>query len=527
MNIPIYTSEINDGLKEQIQNNSVACLSVAEVQRELTPEPLSYQKLVAENSTLADFFKDNDQAVAENRGQFDLYYMQSVLVTTGWNKNDDVFDPRETWEARSTAEDKPFNFMHDEKDIIGHITSNKVVDFEGNEIVDNGVIGNVVTPNSFEIVTSAVIYTEWQDPEQRQRIQKILAGIEQGDWFVSMECLFPDFDYALIKGDEQKIIKRSEASAFLTKHLRSYGGDGQYEDYRVGRLLRNLAFSGKGLVSKPANPRSIILQGKDSTQQFSESIAQDFNFTKPKENKMPNTDLEKQVSNLQAELAEANTANEALKDKVVAEQKAEYESQIEALATQVTESGETFKGAEATISDLNDKVVALEELVASKDKAMEDKDTELKAMKKKEAMMKRKAQLEEVGLDAEAASATMEDFADVDDNTFDKVVALMKKKAEMPDFLKKKFDKEDDKKDDKKDDKDSKAKNSEAEAVELEVEAKADEAAQAASEALETAEAPLENSIASSVDAGEEQADMRSSASAWINSFIQTNNNNK
>ena len=524
MNIPIYPSEINDGLKEQIQNNSVACLSVAEVQRELAPEPLSYQTLVAENSTLADFFKDNDQAVAENRGQFDLYYMQSVLVTTGWNKNDDVFDPRETWEARSTAEDKPFNFMHDEKDIIGHITSNRVIDFEGN-VIEGLEVDKIAVPDRFEIVTSSVIYTEWQDPEQRQRIQKILAGIEKGDWFVSMECLFPDFDYALIKGDEQKIIKRSEASAFLTKHLRSYGGDGKYEDYRVGRLLRNLAFSGKGLVSKPANPRSIILQGKDSTQQFSESIAQDFNFTKPKENKMPNTDLEKQVANLRAELAEANTVNEALKDKVVAEQKAEYESQIEALAARITESEETFKGAEATISDLNEKIVALEESVSSKDKAMEDKDSELKAMKKKEAMMKRKAQLEEVGLDAEAASATMEDFADVDDSTFDKVVALMKKKAEMPDFLKKKFDKEDDKKDDKKDDKDSKAKNSEAEAVELEVEAKADEVAQAASEALETAEVPLENSIASSVDAGEEQASMRSSASAWIGSFIQTNNN--
>ena len=75
-----------------------------------------------------------------------------------------------------------------------------------------------------------------------------------------------------------------------------------------------------------------------------------------------------------------------------------------------------------------------------KEKAMKDKEEELKAMKKKEAMMKRKAQLEEVGLDAESASATMEDFADVDDETFDKVVALMKKKAEMPDFIKKKME---------------------------------------------------------------------------------------
>ena len=86
---------------------------------------------------------------------------------------------------------------------------------------------------------------------------------------------------------------------------------------------------------------------------------------------MPNSDLEKQVSTLQNELAEQKTANEALKDKVVAEQKAEYESQIEALSTQVTDSGSTLKEAEATISDLNQKLETLEETLASKEKDAE------------------------------------------------------------------------------------------------------------------------------------------------------------
>ena len=31
-----------------------------------------------------------------------------------------------------------------------------------------------------------------------------------------------------------------------------------YEDHKVGRLLRNITFSGKGFVEKPANPDSII-----------------------------------------------------------------------------------------------------------------------------------------------------------------------------------------------------------------------------------------------------------------------------
>ena len=54
----------------------------------------------------------------------DLYPLDSILVSTSWNKNDDVFDPREVWAARHTPEDKPFNLDHDENQIIGHITEN-------------------------------------------------------------------------------------------------------------------------------------------------------------------------------------------------------------------------------------------------------------------------------------------------------------------------------------------------------------------------------------------------------------------
>ncbi len=508
MNIPIYSFEEQDGLADQIVNNSIASYSVA--QKIDTASNIEQCNPVISNNKLQEI----GVAKAENQDQLDLYYMQSVLVTTGWNKNDDVFDPRETWAARSTAEDKPFNFMHNEQDIIGHITSNTVVDLEGNSVEGE----NYEVPQQFEIVTSSVIYTEWSDPDQRARIQKLIAGIDSGEWYVSMECLFPDFDYALIKGDEQKIIKRNEASAFLTKHLKSYGGDGQYEDYRVGRLLRNLAFSGKGLVSKPANPRSIILGGNDSVRDFSESIAQNLNLTNPKENIMPNTDLEKQVATLQAELAEAKASNEALKDKVVAEQKAEYESQIEALASKVSETETELAASTANVSDLNEKIASLEEAIASKDKAMDEKEKELKAMKKKEAMMKRKAQLEEVGLNEESAVATMEDFADVDDETFDKVVALMKKKAEMPDFIKKKME---EKKDDKKDGEAmKKGKYSEAEQSAEEVEAVAQ--AEAAEEALQNAEQPVNNAIASVLDPNEEQEKMRSSAESWIGSFINS-----
>ena len=113
----IYAQEKLDGLQELIEGSHTiaycAPISTSNVALEITDE----DRAIA---------LSNMGTQAENEKQFDLYYLSSVLVSSGWNKNDDVFDPHEMWEARSTPEDKQFNFMHDEKDIIGHITENYV-----------------------------------------------------------------------------------------------------------------------------------------------------------------------------------------------------------------------------------------------------------------------------------------------------------------------------------------------------------------------------------------------------------------
>jgi hypothetical protein len=54
---------------------------------------------------------------------------------------------------------------------------------------------------------------------------------------------------------EQSVVTRNEDTSFLSKHLRSYGGDGEYEGSKVGRLMRNLTFSGKGLGAEPWQSR--------------------------------------------------------------------------------------------------------------------------------------------------------------------------------------------------------------------------------------------------------------------------------
>ena len=488
----IYKAEIQDGLGDLLSStNSVAYCGVAKCFSPSTEEQESMKLIASEAS--------------ENKDQIDLFYLESVLVSTGWNKNDDVFDPKETFAARTTPEDKPFNFMHNEKDIIGHITGNRVVDFQGNAIAEE----TENPPTEFNILTTAVIYKEWSDVDQRQRIQKILAEIEEGEWFVSMECLFPNFDYALVDKDGgTRVVPREESSAFLTKHLRSYGGSGKYEDYRVGRLLRNLSFSGKGLVSKPANPRSVILEGN---RFFDESEAQILTISSIKENDM--SDLDKQIDDLRSELAEAKAANEVLKEKVVAEQQAEFESKIQTLEATIAEQAESLEAKEAVVAEQA-------EAIAKAGDDMKEKMKKLREMEKKEADMKRKAQLEELGFDAEEAEATLAEFEGADDDTFDKVVAAMET-----------MKREAVKKDKKQDDAEAKMPPALKEAIEKkkkekeEKEAKAEEeldSAEAGEEALEQVE-PVEEVAIAELDEQEDPAEsLRSVASEWLGSVLQT-----
>lgn len=488
----IYESEKTDGLEEIISKQStIACVALAKPCKPFNSIGSTWDIINSDN--IYNLTQDNKYKLtkASNRDQIDLFYLQSILVSTGWNKNDDVFDPQETWNARSTPEDKPFNFMHNEKDIIGHITGNAVVDFNGNLIDDQSTY-----PESFNIITNAVIYKCWSDQEQRERIEKITAEINEGKWFVSMECLFPAFDYALMDASgSTKVIERNEASAFLTKHLRAYGGDGLYENYKVGRLLRNLSFSGKGLVSKPANPKSIILDGNKF---FDETKSQVLTISSAKENDLMSLNLENKIAELQAELAQAKLETKQLMEQVATEKEGEYQSKIQALEAIVSQDTNLIAEKAKEIETL---VKANKELLEAAEAAKEDmkkKDEEMMAMKKKAMMMKRKAQLQEVGLDAEEANATAESFESIDDESFEKVIALMKKKGE---WMKK------DKKDAKKEE--------------------MTEASVVTEEVLDQAE-PVEEVAVAQVEEGIDQAEsLRAVASEWLASVLQTVPKNK
>ena len=325
--------------------------------------------------------------------QKDLYYLNSILVSAGWNKNDDVFDVADLWAARETPIDKPFNYMHDDSDIIGHMISSAAMAEDGSMVTD------VPLPERMDLVTSAVIYKTWSDPDQSSRVNSLISKIDEGNLAVSMECVFSNFDYAIIEPDgSQKVIARDENSAFLTKHLRAYGGTGSYEGYKVGRLLRDLYFSGKGLVDKPANPRSIILPKEaDPFKPANTFSTLAMEVVMPEDNSVLLLEVESLKETLTAEKATAST-----------------------LATEVS-------GHKATISSLELKITELETSIANISQEKLTLSQEIQKMVAEVKTTERKNALVKAGATEDKATELLSKFAEATDEMFEVVVALIVK----------------------------------------------------------------------------------------------------
>ena len=502
----IYQDEIDSGLEDAIRSNA----SIAYTCPVATYTPSKQQKQSVKMLVAA-----SEEASAENKDQVDLYYLNSILVSTGWNKNDDVFDKEEAWTAKDSPVDKQFNFMHDESDIIGHITASAVIDEEGNEVND------VAEIEKFDIATSAVLYNSWTTDELRERMAKIIAEIEEGEWFVSMECLFNNFDYAVITPEgEHKVIARDDASAFLTKHLRAYGGEGKYEGYTIGRLLRNIAFSGKGLVRNPANPRSVIL---NDVNPFEGSQAEQItNSSFIMENKDMSDVLKEQVEELKAELASAKKASDALKAEITNQKDEEFQSKIEAFEATVSEKDTAIAEAQAAVEAAEAKVAELEEAIAKKDEELAVANEKIEAHETEKKVLARKSLLIEAGLDSEEAEAAIEKFAEASEEVFEEVVSLIaKKKGAAPPWLKKDEDEEDEDEGKKKAKKKAEVKAEEVEAEEAD-EAEAEETDEAEVEAeAEVLEDVEEEAEAALADAGDDSTDeLRASASEWLETNV-------
>jgi len=432
-NIPIFQDELSvEGLADKIlAQSSVAYFSPLETAVDGIHEEIA--------KSIAHLGEDNPIVQRMSKGSrtdSDLYFTKSILVTTTWNKNDDVFLPQHTWAARHTPTHKPTNLEHDETRLVGHMVDCWAINDEGTVIQDNCTSDNL--PSKFHLVTGAVIYKNWESSDLMDRTSALISEIEAGKKFVSMEVLFTDFDYHIINPDGNQYTKaRCQDNAWMTKHLRSYGGTGEFDGYKIGRVLKNLTFCGKGYVDKPANPESIIFSARDNNFNFTSASEKNTNFEEcgvfntigEDDSSNTNLDKEENMSDIykeQAEkaeklLSEANDKIADLSDKLSKADVEKYTSQIdeltatvEAQATQITEL--TTKTEEA-IAKTSEATEALE----AANTAKADLEAEITATKEAEAKANRISTLVDGGIDKEVATTKVDLFTNLNDDQWEAV----------------------------------------------------------------------------------------------------------
>lgn len=437
--IPVYRAEKEAGLFEKIQASaSIAYYSPVFANKSPNIDVGLIQSLPA----------IKNRAIATNQNQVDLFYLKDILVSTGMNLNDDVFDLAETWAARNTAEDKQFNLGHNRKvvegkviyvnDTIGHMTSQWCIDDKGETIADDATIEDL--PSKFHIVSSAVIYRYWPDSEYMEKINSIIAEIEaqtedKPKWFVSMEALFANFDYALVdsKG-KQTVVPRTEASAFLTKHLRTYGGKGVYKDYKVGRLLRNIVFSGKGLVENPANPQSVIFNdtkpfkaaASEINPEVLNGLGYAFNSNEFfKENKSMNEVeiLKKQLDETKAALAVEQNAKAGLQKQLTDEANKSVQAKVEELNKTAEAAIKAKTDLEAQLKVKADEVEKANKALAEANDKLAKASEALKKVEEDKRALARKGELvNKLKLDEASANELAETLSALSDEAFAKYV---------------------------------------------------------------------------------------------------------
>ena len=386
----IFQQEYDDGL-DKLLDSSKSHITFSSL-----AFPAIEPEVIRNNFTSSASYNDDD-----------LYYVQSILVTSNWNKNDDVFNAAEVWAARKTPEDKPTNLEHDEKTIVGHIISNWAVD-ENGKVLDETMAAEDL-PEKFHIITGSVIYKAYTDPELKMRSQSLINDIESGQKYVSMECYFKGFDYGLLDTQGKlKVVARNADTAFLTRHLRAYGGTGTHENYQIGRVLRDITFSGKGFVDKPANPESIIFNKEDLTKIMHAEEQKKPVLEKTgvlKSNKISNSQNDGVHMNLETEITQLQ--------QTMASIKSDYDINLETSKSQI----EQLKSVNSELKQELDKTMSNQEEIS---KANEAKVSELEAQV---------AELKSVNEQAEAAKTEI--VAETEAKTAEHAETLKAKEAEL------------------------------------------------------------------------------------------------
>lgn len=438
--IVIFKAEANDNLVDKIRSNA-SIAYMCKVEGCFGGDPIG--------DCLYDL-------VASKISDLELLHpVKSVLVTTNWNRNDDVFAAEDTWAARNTPIHKPTNLEHDPTKIVGHITDTWVVSGKGEIIKEDTLSCNL--PDLFHLCNGAVIYKYSKDEGVQEQADTLIKEIEAGTKFVSMECLFPAFDYAISSNDKSYVVPRTEETAFLTKHLRAYGGEGEYNGCRVGRLIKNMIFSGKGYVDTPANPDSIIFDGsspvpsfnsaklKNGSQLINTSVISMANTINPvwsneteitvcatnddiinqKEHNSMADELKNQLDEQKQLIADLRKANEDLIDQIADANVEKFTGEIEDLKKQLVDANEKTLSFSTEIEGFNVKSTELQDKIDELTKENETAKAEIAKIEAEKLQSDRVAVLIEGGLDKAEAIAKVAKFVYLSDEQFSEVAEAL------------------------------------------------------------------------------------------------------
>ena len=401
----IFKQEIEDGLEDLIKNDKATCsfdielCDKFEIKEDIdAPKPL-------------------EMGVA-SVGDPDLFYFKAIHASTGLNLNHHYFLPEELWNARKTAAHKRINFEHEEANIIGADLQSYAVDFAGNIINDDSPLHNI--PDKFDIHTKGVLYRVWTDKAKQHFMDDLISKVQAGQYSVSMEAFFPHWDYVLIdSAGKEEFIQRNSKTSYLSKHMKKFGGSGKYDGKVIGQVLRNIVFGGKGIVKKPANPRSQILEVEENSQKITvgEKISDSLVYSNTEGNNTMTVTLEKdrleQLEKFEKELATVTEAKEKLATKVD-----ELNKQVSELALANTELNKVLSESKTELETVKASLTEVNGIVET--------------YKFKEAQLVRvKTVKDSLNYEDQEASDLVSKFEKFNDDQFNLVLASIPKKAKV------------------------------------------------------------------------------------------------
>lgn len=188
----------------------------------------------------------------------DMLFFSGIFVSSGGNLNHAFFMTSELVKAHATINNKALDIEHEETEIVGHIYSSAFVNRNGDKL-DIGSLQDIkeseLDKMDIDIMIAGILY--------KSRFPELATEVKDNEWKLSMETYFQDYDIKI--GD--LILSRKEAEALglttddvLGKAARILRRGKEIAKGEVDRVLRDLMFSGCGLVKNPANPRSLILE---------------------------------------------------------------------------------------------------------------------------------------------------------------------------------------------------------------------------------------------------------------------------